>query len=71
MEENQEKQISKSKISHDIKGALTSVKGSIDLLLMVDSFTLKERREILTIAKNNTEKVIQLVNELVKGSSIK
>jgi len=63
MKENQEDQI--SKLSHEIKGALTSVKGSVDLLLMDDSFSIKDRREILTIAKNNTEKVIQLINELV------
>jgi len=62
MEENQEDQI--SKLSHEIKGALTSIKGSIDLLLMDDSFPTKDRREILTIGKNNTEKVIQLINEL-------
>lgn len=63
MEEYQEDQI--SNLSHEIKGALTSVKGSIDLLLMDDSFPVKDRREILTIAKNNTHKIIQLINKLV------
>ncbi|MEW6097401.1 MAG: histidine kinase dimerization/phospho-acceptor domain-containing protein [bacterium] len=62
-EEEQEDQI--SKLSHEIKGALTSVKGSIDLLLLDDSFPAKDRREILTIAKNNTDKVILVLNELV------
>ncbi len=63
MEEYQEDQI--SKLSHEIKGALTSVKGAIDLLLIDDSFPIKDRREILTIAKNSTEKIIRLLNELV------
>lgn len=63
MEEYQEDQI--SNISHEIKGALTSVKGAIDLLLIDNSFPVKDRREILTIAKNNTERVIQLLNKLV------
>ncbi|MDI6736081.1 MAG: hypothetical protein QME42_07815 [bacterium] len=51
--------------SHQIKGALTAVKGSIDLLLLDDSFPTDDRRQILTIAKNNTNKIIELVNELV------
>jgi signal transduction histidine kinase len=63
MKEEQENQI--SKISHEIKGALTSVKGSIDLLLMDDSIPVKDRRQILTIAKNNTDRVIELLNKLV------
>jgi signal transduction histidine kinase len=63
MKEEQENQI--SKISHEIKGALTSVKGSIDLLLMDDSIPVKDRRQVLTIAKNNTDRVIELLNKLV------
>ncbi|MFH1562783.1 MAG: histidine kinase dimerization/phospho-acceptor domain-containing protein [Nitrospirota bacterium] len=52
-------------LSHQIKGALTAVKGSIDLLLLDDSFPAEDRRQILTIAKNNTNKIIELINELV------
>jgi signal transduction histidine kinase len=62
--EEQEDRI--SKISHEIKGALTSVKGSIDLLLMEDSLPAKDRRHILTIAKNNTDRVIELLTNLVE-----
>lgn len=54
-----------SNLSHQIKGALTAVKGSIDLLLLDDSFPVNDRRQILTIAKNNTNKILELVNELV------
>ena len=54
-----------SGLSHQIKGALTAVKGSIDLLLLDDSFPTEDRRQILNIAKNNTNKIIELINELV------
>ncbi|MEW6607648.1 MAG: histidine kinase dimerization/phospho-acceptor domain-containing protein [bacterium] len=54
-----------SNLSHKIKGAMTAIKGAVDLLLMDDSFPVKDRREILTIARINIDKTIKLLNDLV------
>ncbi len=60
-----------SLVSHELRTPLTSIKGYIDLLLDGDAGELTgEQREYLGIVKNNAERLIALINDLLDVSRI-
>lgn len=60
-----------SNVSHELRTPLTSIKGSIDLLLGNISQQSSETIErLLVIARNNAERLVRLVSELLDFSRI-
>ncbi|HYG58674.1 MAG TPA: PAS domain S-box protein, partial [Symbiobacteriaceae bacterium] len=58
-------------VSHELRTPMTSIKGSLGLLLggMVGEVP-GEARELLTIAMNNTDRLIRLINDILDISRI-
>jgi two-component system, sensor histidine kinase and response regulator len=60
-----------SLVSHELRTPLTSIKGYVDLLLEGEVGELEtEQREFLTIVKNNADREVALVNDLLDISRI-
>lgn len=60
-----------SLVSHELRTPLTSIKGYIDLLLDGDAGELtEEQQEYLGIVKNNADRLIALINDLLDVSRI-
>ncbi|MEE8449536.1 MAG: ATP-binding protein, partial [Thermodesulfobacteriota bacterium] len=60
-----------STVSHELRTPLTSIKGSIGLILGgVAGEVNDEVAELLTIAQNNTDRLIRLINEMLDVSKI-
>lgn len=60
-----------STVSHELRTPLTSIKGSIGLILGgVAGEVHDEIAELLTIAQNNTDRLIKLINEMLDVSKI-
>lgn len=63
---NQAKSRFMSNISHELRTPLTSIRGSLGLLAAgVTEASPDKTRELLTIARNNTERLFGLVNDLL------
>ncbi|MFA5668416.1 MAG: hybrid sensor histidine kinase/response regulator [Balneolaceae bacterium] len=52
-------------VSHDIKNPLTGIMGLISILLNDDSITYEERKEILNVMQNSSEKLLDLVKKIL------
>ena len=60
-----------SLVSHELRTPLTSIKGYIDLLADGDAGELNEEQlEYLCIAKNNADRLVALINDLLDVSRI-
>ena len=60
-----------SLVSHELRTPLTSIKGYVDLLLDGDAGELtEEQQEYLSIIKNNADRLIALINDLLDVSRI-
>ncbi|GAC1431772.1 MAG: hypothetical protein NVS4B1_30460 [Ktedonobacteraceae bacterium] len=60
-----------SLVSHELRTPLTSIKGYIDLLVDGDAGELNEEQlEYLGIAKNNADRLVALINDLLDVSRI-
>ncbi|HEV2123730.1 MAG TPA: ATP-binding protein, partial [Chloroflexota bacterium] len=60
-----------SLVSHELRTPLTSIKGYVDLLLDGEVGEIgEEQREFLTIVKNNADREVALVNDLLDISRI-
>ena len=60
-----------SLVSHELRTPLTSIKGYIDLLMDGDAGELNEEQlEYLGIAKNNADRLVALINDLLDVSRI-
>lgn len=60
-----------SLVSHELRTPLTSIKGYVDLLLDGDAGELtEEQQEFLGIIKNNADRLIALINDLLDVSRI-
>jgi PAS domain S-box-containing protein len=60
-----------SLVSHELRTPLTSIKGYVDLMLEGDAGDLKdEQQEYLTIVKNNADRLVALINDLLDVSRI-
>ena len=60
-----------SLVSHELRTPLTSIKGYIDLLMDGDAGELtEEQQEYLEIAKNNADRLVALINDLLDVSRI-
>lgn len=58
-------------VSHELRTPLTSIKGYIDLLLAEDAGALNtEQCDFLTIVKNNADRLVTLINDLLDLSRI-
>ncbi len=58
-------------ISHELRTPLTSIKGYVDLLIDGDVGPIgEEQREFLGIVKNNADRLVGLVNDLLDVSRI-
>jgi PAS domain S-box-containing protein len=60
-----------SLVSHELRTPLTSIKGFVDLLLDEEAGEVtSEQREMLAIVKNNADRLVALINELLDVSRI-
>ncbi len=60
-----------SLVSHELRTPLTSIKGYVDLLLEGDAGELnEEQEEYLGIVKNNADRLVALINDLLDVSRI-
>jgi PAS domain S-box-containing protein len=60
-----------SLVSHELRTPLTSIKGYIDMILTGDAGEItEEQRDYLTIVRNNTDRLIVMVNDLLDISRI-
>ena len=60
-----------SLVSHELRTPLTSIKGYIDLLMDGDAGELtEEQQEYLEVAKNNADRLVALINDLLDVSRI-
>ena len=60
-----------STVSHELRTPLTSIKGYIDLILDGDAGPVDEiQREFLEIVKENTDRLVQLINDMLDISRI-
>jgi PAS domain S-box-containing protein len=60
-----------SLVSHELRTPLTSIKGYVDLLLEGDAGALNgEQAEYLGIVKNNADRLVNLINDLLDVSRI-
>ncbi len=58
-------------VSHELRTPMTSIKGSLGLVLGGVAGELpEEARELLTIARNNTDRLIRLINDILDISRI-
>jgi PAS domain S-box-containing protein len=60
-----------SLVSHELRTPLTSIKGYVDLLIDGDAGEVtEEQKEFLDIVKNNSDRLVLLVNDLLDVSRI-
>lgn len=60
-----------SLVSHELRTPLTSIKGYIDLILDGDAGEItEEQQEYLEIARNNADRLVALINDLLDVSRI-
>jgi signal transduction histidine kinase len=60
-----------SLVSHELRTPLTSIKGHVDLLIDGDAGEVtEEQEEFLDIVKNNSDRLVLLVNDLLDVSRI-
>jgi signal transduction histidine kinase/CheY-like chemotaxis protein len=60
-----------SMVSHELRTPLTSIKGYVDLILDGDAGEIsEEQQDYLTIVKNNTDRLVALINDLLDVSRI-
>ncbi|GAC1347334.1 MAG: hypothetical protein NVSMB27_12520 [Ktedonobacteraceae bacterium] len=60
-----------SLVSHELRTPLTSIKGYVDLLLDGDAGELNaEQQEYLDVVKNNADRLVALINDLLDVSRI-
>ena len=60
-----------SLVSHELRTPLTSIKGYVDLLIDGDAGDVtEEQKEFLEIVKNNSDRLVLLVNDLLDVSRI-
>jgi len=60
-----------SLVSHELRTPLTSIKGFVDLILDGDVGDIgEEQRELLQIVKNNADRLVALINDLLDVSRI-
>jgi PAS domain S-box-containing protein len=60
-----------SLVSHELRTPLTSIKGYVDLLIDGDAGEVtEEQKEFLQIVKNNSDRLVLLVNDLLDVSRI-
>jgi PAS domain S-box-containing protein len=60
-----------STVSHELRTPLTSIKGYVDLILDGDAGEISEtQREFLMIVKQNTDRLVTLINDLLDLSRI-
>ncbi len=60
-----------SLVSHELRTPLTSIKGYVDLLLDGDAGEVtEEQQEYLEIVKNNSDRLVSLINDLLDVSHI-
>src|SRR5215472_9717505 len=60
-----------SLVSHELRTPLTSIKGYVDLLIDGDAGEVtEEQKEFLEIVKNNSDRLVMLVNDLLDVSRI-
>lgn len=58
-------------VSHELRTPMTAIKGSLGLVLGGAAGELpQEARELLTIARNNTDRLIRLINDILDISRI-
>jgi PAS domain S-box-containing protein len=60
-----------STVSHELRTPLTSIKGYVDLILDGDAGEVNEiQREFLTIVKENSDRLVALINDILDISRI-
>ena len=60
-----------STVSHELRTPLTSIKGYVDLILDGDAGEINEiQREFLGIVKENSDRLVELINEMLDISRI-
>lgn len=60
-----------STVSHELRTPLTSIKGYVDLILDGEAGPINDtQREFLTIVKENSDRLVELINELLDISRI-
>ncbi|MDO9556169.1 MAG: response regulator [Coriobacteriia bacterium] len=60
-----------STVSHELRTPLTSIKGYVDLILDGDAGEINDtQREFLTIVKENSDRLVDLINDLLDISRI-
>jgi PAS domain S-box-containing protein len=57
-------------VSHELRTPLTSVRGALQLVLADEAITDPDQRQLLTIALNNAERLIRIVNDILDISKI-
>jgi GAF domain-containing protein len=71
IEANRAKREFISKVSHELRTPLTAIKGYVDLSLMPEMGTLNEQQQnFLQIVKNNTNRLMDLINDILDISKI-
>jgi signal transduction histidine kinase/CheY-like chemotaxis protein/PAS domain-containing protein len=60
-----------STVSHELRTPLTSIKGYVDLILDGDAGEINEiQKEFLSIVKENSDRLVQLINDMLDISRI-
>ena len=59
-----------STVSHELKTPLTSIKGSLQLLLTRGKWLTDTERQLLTVCFRNTQRLIRLISEILDISGI-
>jgi len=59
-----------STVSHELKTPLTSMKGSLQLLLTRGKWLTETERQLLTVCFRNTQRLIRLISEILDISGI-
>jgi PAS domain S-box-containing protein len=57
-------------VSHELRTPLTSVRGALQLVLADEAITDPDQRQLLTVALNNAERLIRIVNDILDISKI-
>ncbi|HEY5599923.1 MAG TPA: histidine kinase dimerization/phospho-acceptor domain-containing protein, partial [Candidatus Manganitrophaceae bacterium] len=59
-----------SKVSHEFRTPLTSIKGFVELLLSTDDLADQKRKEFLKIVDQESDRLIRLINDVLDISKI-